>query len=124
MIFCHLIPSVRHRIHKQINHSLRRGGYVIYQAYSPEQILYNIGVPRQSDMLISLQELQKDFINMKELHAWTGERNIQEGKFHNGVAYVTEFIYQNYNTSQTTNLPDVCSIILSNHACQLDHIDR
>ncbi|WP_192457757.1 class I SAM-dependent methyltransferase [Musicola keenii] len=92
MIFCHLPSTLRANIHQQIFAGLNPGGWLIYQAYSPNQLRYGTGGPGDVDMLVSLNELTDSFSPMHVLHACTHEREIKEGILHTGMADVTEFV--------------------------------
>lgn len=92
MIFCHLPSAVRHAIHQKIMDALVPGGVLIYQAYSTRQLNYQTGGPREADLLVNLDELEQCFSNMNVLHGCMSEKEIYEGKYHTGLAAVTEFV--------------------------------
>lgn len=92
MIFCHLPSTVRHAIHQKIMEALVPGGVLIYQAYSTRQLNYQTGGPREVDLLVNLNELEESFSDMRVLHACMHDKEIYEGKYHTGLAAVTEFV--------------------------------
>mgnify|MGYP001039874394 CR=1 FL=1 len=92
MIFCHLPSTLRQKIHKKIVDALAPGGVLIYQAYSPKQLGYGTGGPEQLDLLVDITELKNCFNGMEVIHENMYEKEIIEGKYHTGLAAVTEFV--------------------------------
>jgi SAM-dependent methyltransferase len=91
-IFCHLPATLRQSIHASIKRGLRDGGLFITESYAPEQLQYDSGGPKDGDMLVSLDELTREFADFEQLHAFTGTREVNEGEFHRGLAAVTQFV--------------------------------
>ncbi|MFM2486862.1 class I SAM-dependent methyltransferase [Celerinatantimonas yamalensis] len=92
MIFCHLPPVIRQQLHQQMCKHLAPGGVILYLAYSPEQLQCGTGGPKQLDMLVSLNELQQDFAQLKPIVCQQRQREIHEGLYHNGMADVVELV--------------------------------
>ncbi len=65
LIYAHLSSNNRRNIHKKIISSLKKGGMLILEAFSKNQISYSSGGPRNMDMLYSLDEVILDFDSME-----------------------------------------------------------
>jgi len=91
-IFCHLPKPLRKKVHEQIQRSLRKGGVFIVESYSPDQLEYNSGGPKDKDWLVPLDEFLDDFPNFEVLHSLSTTRNVVEGAFHTGIAAVTQYV--------------------------------
>lgn len=60
--------------------------------YHPSQIAYATGGPRDATMMLALDELCAAFAGWERLHAFEGEREVHEGRGHQGKSYVTQAI--------------------------------
>lgn len=79
-------------MHSQIFNSLRAGGKLVIEAYSKEQLAFKTGGPPIVELLYSINELEGDFSDFKTIKIEQLERNISEGKFHNGLSSVIQVI--------------------------------
>ncbi|PHZ85815.1 SAM-dependent methyltransferase [Paremcibacter congregatus] len=84
----------RQSVYSELQKALTPGGVLIVEAYHPEQLNYNTGGPKESDLLITLDELRGAFDKDAVLHAAACERNVIEGVHHTGPAFVTQLVYQ------------------------------
>ncbi len=91
-IFCHLPSDQRASLHKKIVNGLKPGGILVLEAYTPEQLDYGTGGPPAKDLMISLEELKRDFQGLDFKHAKEIERDIYEGKLHKGLGSVVQLI--------------------------------
>jgi SAM-dependent methyltransferase len=90
IIFGHFPPELRREVHSKLYNALTWGGRVILEAYSKEQLPLKTGGPSQIDLLYSDTELRQDFADFEELEIKEIRRNIQEGKYHNGISAVVQ----------------------------------
>jgi 2-polyprenyl-3-methyl-5-hydroxy-6-metoxy-1,4-benzoquinol methylase len=92
IVFVHLPESTRKHLHRACVQSLKRGGRLILEVFSKNQLQFNSGGPKDYDLLYSLEILQQDFspLRMDLLE----ERLIQlsEGPFHSGPAHVVRMV--------------------------------
>lgn len=86
----HLPPTVRARVHGLIPAWLRPGGVLVLEAYRPDQLRYGTGGPPDVQMLYSADLLRQDFAGMEFLHLQEVDREVIEGRYHNGMAAVTQ----------------------------------
>jgi hypothetical protein len=83
-VFCHLPPDSRKTIHSKITPALRENGLFIIEAYTPEQLQYQSGGPKDISMLYTTEILKADFPELKWNPLEEDERHLQEGIGHQG----------------------------------------
>lgn len=91
-IFCHLPPSLRKKVHQKAEAGLVSGGLLLLEAYSPDQLLYHSGGPRDPLLLYKKDDVLNDFkhIEWEIYHETT--RNIFEGDGHQGMSSVLQLL--------------------------------
>ena len=91
-IFCHVPSALRRRVHANVEAALRPGGRFVLESYNAANIGRGVGGPQSADLTVELEELETDFAG------WTTEvhraidRNIVEGKYHDGHSSTVQFI--------------------------------
>lgn len=91
-IWCHVPPDLRASLHPRIVAALAPGAVFLLEHYHPRQLEYRTGGPPDAALLVTRSELEHDFSGLTVLHAFEGEREIQEGVGHAGKSFVTQFI--------------------------------
>lgn len=91
-IFCHLPEKLRIAVHKQAVAGLRQGGIFILEAYTPAQLAFVTGGPKDIDMLMTLAALKEELRGLDVILAQEIERDVIEGTFHTGRAAVVQVI--------------------------------
>ena len=91
-IFCHLPKPLRAKVHAQVVTGLRPGGIFILEAYSPRQLQYGTGGPRDIDLLMEIDDLKGELKELTFLRAEEVERDIYEGCLHDGPSSVTQIV--------------------------------
>lgn len=91
-IFAHVDSASRTNIYQKAIASLKQGGIFLLESYHPKQLEYGTGGPKDVDMLVTLEDLRPLFAGMKIVHEAELERDVTEGSFHTGNAYVTQLI--------------------------------
>lgn len=91
-IWCHLPPPLRASLHPRIAAALRPGGVFLLEHYHPKQLGRGTGGPPDASMMMTLAELERDFPGFTVLHAFEGERDVQEGEGHKGLSVVTQYV--------------------------------
>ena len=97
IIFLHLKPEIRTNIHTQVNDSLLSNGKLILEVFDKEQLGKSTGGPQSLEMLYSIEELEKDFVNMKIELLEKKYINLDEGEKHSGEAVVLRLIAEKSN---------------------------
>jgi SAM-dependent methyltransferase len=91
-IFGHLPPDLRKEVHQKIFKSLKSGGKFLFEAYTPRQLEFNTGGPKDINMMITEEIIQKELGDFTILFLNNTIRDIQEGKYHHGLSSVIQFI--------------------------------
>lgn len=91
-IFAHLPGDVRKRLYPRVERSLKPGGIILLEAYSKAQFARDTGGPKDLDMLLSTEDLERAFPECEPILLREQEREVVEGTFHTGLASVVQFI--------------------------------
>ncbi|QGM80698.1 class I SAM-dependent methyltransferase [Otariodibacter oris] len=99
LVFAHFPPSLRSDYHKKLASLLKKGGYIIFEAFSKQHLAYRtenpkVGGPDKLELLFSIEELKDDF---KDFDFWVLEEKeveLSEGLLHNGKGKVIRFVAQ------------------------------
>ena len=91
-IWCHLPSKLRHDVHARLVRALKPGGWLILEAYTPDQIARGTGGPKDRDMLASLDELRDEFNGLEWQSAQAISRVVSEGSFHAGLSEVVQLV--------------------------------
>lgn len=91
-ISAHLPSSVRRRLYPLIEQCLKPGGIILLEAYAKSQLLRSTGGPKDSDMLLTVEDLRAEFSNCDILLCQEVQRDVVEGEYHTGLASVVQFI--------------------------------
>ncbi len=91
-IFCHLPSDLRSRVYHQAVQGLKPNGVFVLEAFAPEQLQYNTGGPKNIDMLPSLNMLQQELAGLQWKIGRALERDLDEGRYHDGRASVIQIL--------------------------------
>ena len=91
-IFCHLPPDLRRRVHTAAAAGLRPGGTMLLEAYTPAQLAFGSGGPKDVELLYRAAELATDFAELELLRCAELEREVVEGRLHTGRAAVVQLV--------------------------------
>lgn len=91
-IFGHLSPELRSKIHKNVIRSLKSGGIFLLESYTPEQMMLKTGGPKEENMMMSLKIIEDELAALNTIIKRTCIRDIHEGKYHNGLSAVVQYI--------------------------------
>lgn len=91
-IFCHLPPLTRTTIHHKVCAGLNPRGLFILEGYAKRQLDLNTGGPRREELLLDLAELKDELAGLHLSHAVETEREIHEGRYHDGIGAVVQII--------------------------------
>ena len=90
LIYVHTMN--REQNHQKLLRMLKPGGVIILEGFSKEQLMNNSGGPRNSEMLLSEEELTRDFNDLKEKQITKTETELNEGQLHKGKASVIRLL--------------------------------
>jgi len=94
LIFIHHSPEMRLITHRKIMDALKPGGYIIVEAFTPEQLNYNSGGPKNPEMLYTAEILCSDFASLNILFVDVAIHTLDEGKHHSGPASTVRLFAQ------------------------------
>lgn len=99
LIYAHFPPEIRSQYHKLLISFLRRDGLVIFEGFSEKHPAYQkvnpmVGGPNDEALLFSMEEIRKDFGDLKFLELYEAEVDLNEGEHHKGLGAVIRFVAQ------------------------------
>lgn len=93
--YCHLPSAIRSQLHQAVVRDLKPGGVFVLETFSQGQIDYDTGGPKSLDMLMKLAELTLELSGLDFIHGVELEREVHEGRGHNGLAAVVQIFAVN-----------------------------
>jgi SAM-dependent methyltransferase len=91
-IFTHLPPALRARAFAAAVRGLAPGGAFVLEAYSPKQLEYGTGGPKDVSMLMSLDAVRTELAGLRIERGVEIEREIHEGEYHQGRSAVLQIL--------------------------------
>ncbi len=88
LVYLHLPPGLRGAVHRGAEASLRPGGRVIVEGFTPAQLAFTSGGPKQPDMLYTADLLRGDFPGVSWDVLEESRVELDEGPGHQGPAAV------------------------------------
>ena len=79
-------PDDRIKKWEGVRSTLKKGGLLILQGYTPKQLEYGTGGPKSLDHLYTCELLKSYFADFNNLNIIEEERILQEGSSHNGMS--------------------------------------
>lgn len=97
LIYAHFPANIKSQIHKLLDRYLRKGGIVIFEAFSKKHLEYlakneKMGGPKDIESLFSIDEIKVDFANYDVLELIETEIDLNEGLYHIGQGSVIRFV--------------------------------
>ncbi|HEX8609250.1 MAG TPA: class I SAM-dependent methyltransferase, partial [Pedobacter sp.] len=86
-IWAHVPAIVRRSLHTKVVAGLKPKGTFLLEAYTPKQVEFGTGGPK-IDMTMSLEMLRQELSPLRFEISREIEREVQEGKYHNGHSAV------------------------------------
>jgi 2-polyprenyl-3-methyl-5-hydroxy-6-metoxy-1,4-benzoquinol methylase len=97
LIYAHFPADIKSLYHKTLSKYLRKGGIVIFEAFSKKHLDYlakneKVGGPKDPGSLFSIEEIKADFSEFDFIELVETEIELNEGIYHNGVGSVVRFV--------------------------------
>ena len=97
LIYAHFPATIKSQMHRQLDMYLRKGGIVIFEAFSKNHLAYRaknerVGGPQDLDSLFSTDEVKADFSNYDIVELEEKVIELHEGPFHSGQGSVIRFV--------------------------------
>lgn len=86
--FLHLPPEARRQVHAALVKALVPGGLLVLECFTPRQLAFGTGGPKDIDLLYEPEDLLRDFAALEILHVEEVEVDLREGPFHSGTSAV------------------------------------
>lgn len=93
-IFFHIPTKLQDLIYPRILKSLKPGGYLIIESYTPRQLEFGTGGPPVADYMLTMDLVKSAFGACSFLHAEELDREVVEGIGHTGQAAVLQLLAQ------------------------------
>jgi len=93
-IFLHLPPEMRNKIHPAMLRALKPGGILILEAFTPDQLQFQSGGPKDASLLYSAEMLRKDFAGAEVLELEEAKIHLDEGHKHSGMSAVVHGVFR------------------------------
>lgn len=91
-IFAHLPPELRRAVHRQVVAGLCPGGLYLLEAYTPAQLAFGTGGPKDPALLMTLAGLRDELTGLELVIGHEIERAVVEGTGHTGRAAVVQVL--------------------------------
>ncbi len=91
-VWAHVPPALRRRMHAQVARGLQPGGLFVLEAYTPAQLAFDTGGPRNVDMLMTAAQLRDELVGLDFEILRELERDVREGIKHTGRAAVVQLV--------------------------------
>lgn len=92
LIFCHLPPGLRRKVHARVPPALAPGGVLVLEAYTTRQLEFRTGGPGDPALLYRLEDLRDDFQGLEWEVAREVDRVVREGAHHDGMGAVVQMV--------------------------------
>ncbi|MCU0701520.1 MAG: class I SAM-dependent methyltransferase [Myxococcaceae bacterium] len=93
-IWCHLPAWVRAKVHGAVAHALVPGGHFVLEAYTPRQLAFDTGGPKNLDLLYEPAALRRELTGLTLERCDELEREVREGDWHRGKSAVVQVLGQ------------------------------
>lgn len=93
-IYLHLPVEQRVVVHGHMLGALKVGGLLILEAFTPRQLKFTSGGPKDVALLYSGEILRKDFATAEVLELTELEAELNEGRMHSGKAGVVRAVFR------------------------------
>lgn len=91
-IFCHLPPGLRRQVLADCVTGLAPGGLFILEGYTPRQLGFGTGGPKDPELLLEPDTLRQELAGLELLHFAEVQREVIEGSLHTGMAAVLQIV--------------------------------
>jgi SAM-dependent methyltransferase len=91
-IYCRLPSPVRQPLYAALGRALRPGGVFLLESYTPAQLAFSTGGPKDVDMLVDAAALRRELTGLQFTLLDERQRHVVEGTYHTGLAAVVQAI--------------------------------
>lgn len=94
LIYLHLPPALRTKVHQDFMQALKPGGVIIIEAFHTNQLRYDSGGPKNVDMLYTTDMLRAEFESLQINQLTYSTEILNEGRYHQGQAALVRMVAQ------------------------------
>lgn len=94
VIFVHLPSAVRRLVHASMLRALKPGGIAIIESFTPAQLQFSSGGPKDVDMLCTAKLLCEEFAGAEILELEEKTVHLDEGHKHSGLGAVVQAVFR------------------------------
>lgn len=87
-----VVPAARRVLFERMSAALRPGGLLLVEGYTPAQLKYGTGGPKQVDQLYTEALLRQAFGSLEILELKAYEAELDEGSRHRGMSAVIDLV--------------------------------
>jgi SAM-dependent methyltransferase len=91
-LWCHVPPWLAPGLHARITRALRPGARLVFEAYTPRQLAFDTGGPREARLLVEPEALRRWLGGLEVERLLERERDVCEGTFHTGRSAVVQCV--------------------------------
>ncbi|MCA3014505.1 MAG: class I SAM-dependent methyltransferase [Myxococcaceae bacterium] len=91
-IWCHLPPWARQRVHAGVIRALRPGGRFVLEAYTPRQLAFDTGGPKNEALLYEPDAVRAELAGLTLERCDELQREVLEGDWHRGRSAVLQVL--------------------------------
>jgi SAM-dependent methyltransferase len=84
-------PDERDRVFAGVRGALKPGGLLLIEGYTPKQLEFGTGGPKQVENLYTREQLTRDFAGFSDVTISEYETEMDEGSAHGGMSAVIDF---------------------------------
>jgi hypothetical protein len=97
--WAHLPPALRRAVHAKVVAGLQPGGVYILEAYTPAQLAFGTGGPKDPSLCMTLAGLGDELAGLEFEVARECVRDVTEGTFHTGRGAVVQVLARRMSSS-------------------------
>lgn len=102
LIFVHLPPEQRQRLHRSMRRALKPGGLIVIEAFHRDQVERGSGGPSDPDLLYTLAEVERDFSGFEILRSTQSETDVVLDGIPQGKGSAVHFVARRPQGAQNT----------------------
>jgi SAM-dependent methyltransferase len=92
IVYIHLPPPLRRKIHRKLLDCLRSGGTLLMECFHKDQLKYGTGGPPVEELLYARDDLLEDFRELEIIRCENRILDRREGPYHSGKSSVIQLI--------------------------------
>jgi SAM-dependent methyltransferase len=92
IIYIHMLPEARYKVHRQLSACLKPGGKIVLECFHKNQLRHGTGGPPTKELLYHEDEIRSDFKDLEIDLCKEHVLDVFDGKYHSGKSSVVRLI--------------------------------